>query len=89
MAWFRPDAPCRNDSEVTLSRYASLRNRAIGRGVINDPGVRTGTCEALEQPRRAAWRSRRVVNQAKKGSALAKMPREKQIHRFARDDDES
>jgi hypothetical protein len=56
MAWFRPDAPCRNASEVTLSRYASPRNRAIGRGAINDLGVRAGTCEPLEQPRRAAFR---------------------------------
>jgi len=56
MAWFRPDAPCRNDSEVTLSRYASLRNRAIERGAINDLRVSAGTCEALEQSRGAAWR---------------------------------
>ena len=60
MAWFRPDAPCRNDSEVTLSRYASLRNRAIERGTINDLGMRAGTCEALGQSRRpnASFRRR-------------------------------
>ena len=79
MAWLRPDAPCRNDSEVTLSRYASPRNRAIPRGAINDLDVGAGTCEALEP-------SRRIVNPSEEGIRLAKMPKKKQIHRFARDD---
>jgi len=88
MAWFRPDARCRNDSEVTLSRYASPRNRAIGRGAISDLGVRAGTCEALEQSRRAARRFPTGCQPKRRGDALLRKCRGKADSSFRSGSDE-